>query len=194
MAGESGRQELAGYRARLETVRVRVRDEFGDLSDEDLDRRPEDGGWSIAECARHVTIVNVEYLDGIEKAVQDGRAAGRRADGPFRYGRFGTWFVNQLEPTATRRLKAPKPAQPPHEQGGRAWMTDLDASFVRLDAALTAAEGLDLARIKVTSPLFRMLRFQLGIALRLLVVHSDRHSVQMQRVLARTGRHQGAHS
>ena len=49
---------------------------------------------------------------------------------------------------------------------------------------MESAKGIDLRRNKVTSPVSKLIRINLGDALLILVVHSQRHLQQIARVRA----------
>lgn len=46
----------------LEEVTADVRAAFGSLSTEELNRRPDDGGWSVAQCLDHLITINTLYF------------------------------------------------------------------------------------------------------------------------------------
>ena len=106
---------------------------------------------------------------------------------PFRYGWLGNWFVramgdDRLPPR--NRLRAPRLYQP------RPWANPTIGEAVQEFAALQddfiaivqAADGLDLARIKIASPITRLLRLSLGQWLNGLSGHQRRHIWQAAQV------------
>jgi hypothetical protein len=151
------------------------------LTDEQLLRRPAPGRWSVGECLAHVNRTNRLYLERIEPAVREARARGKLAEGPFRYGRLEEWFVRELSPPVRRRFKAPGVfVPPPAEVDAEAVRRDVLALLERLEAALREADGVDLAAVKVASPVSGLLKFRLGPAFRLLTGHTERHLIQAQ--------------
>jgi hypothetical protein len=69
---------------------------------------------------------------------------------------------------------------PPAEVDAGAVRRDLFALLERLEAALREADGVDLAAVKVASPVSGLLKFRLGPAFRLLAGHTERHLIQAQ--------------
>lgn len=167
---------------RTRALADRARAVLENLTEEQLNRRPAPDRWSVGECLAHVNRTNRLYLDAIEPAVRRARAEGRLAAGPFRYGRLEEWFVRQVSPPVRRRLKAPKVfaprAGPPVD--GTEVRRELFALLDRLEAALREADGVDLAAVKVRSPVSGLLRFRLGPTFRLLTGHTERHLIQAQ--------------
>ena len=61
-------------------------------------------------------------------------------------------------------------------------MASFDAYTERFIAVCEAADGLDLARIKVRSPFLKLLRLPLGAFLDAMGLHAIRHVQQAERV------------
>ena len=87
----------------------------------------------------------------------------------------------------------------------RTWIDDGEKDFLLLDVDVADvlgrfeglmdgwdrivedASGLDLARVKVRSPVVPLLRFRLGVIIALMAVHERRHLWQAERVLQAEG-------
>lgn len=179
--------ELAGNSLRLDRVRSGARALLEPLGPEALNWRRAQGSWSLGECALHIQETNRLYLEIAEPVIRRAHERGRTATGPFRYNWFGRGFLSQVEPPPKGRLRAPKRFRPSTRDVDRGIAAELEASFTRLDKALETSDGLHLAKIKVASPVSRLLRFQLGICLSILVAHSERHVGQMKDVVAAPG-------
>jgi len=173
----------AAARERLAHVRGQVAAVLAACRGPAWNQRPGAGQWSVGECALHVLRTNQGYLDGAEEAIRRERARGRTGSPPFRYGALSRWFLGQMAP-GSRNLPAPKVFRPKPGGVEPEVAQELEASLVRLDEALRNAEGLDLAKVKVVSPVSPLIRFPLGITLPLLVVHTERHLRQMERCMA----------
>jgi len=161
------------------------------VDDETFNRRPEPASWSMAECVDHLVTTGEHMIPAMLREIERGRAAGKLAAGPFRYGRLGDWFVEaagdgRLPP---RRFKVPRlyaPAPAPDTRVADS-VNAFEALQDRYLQVVRAADGLDLARVKVRSPAFWLLRLSLGQWLRMLSGHQRRHLWQAARVKARLG-------
>jgi len=157
------------------------------LSETQFNWRAEPRAWSIEECLAHLIIVGQTEIRLIEKAVQDGRARGLTGNGPFQYGWMERTVLRQTEPPARRRFSSPRRFRPVHGQP----ITAVLPTFVHLQrqfAQLAAqAEGLDLARVKVATPMTRLLKFSLGTTLAQAAAHERRHLDQARRVRENPG-------
>ncbi len=115
-------------------------------------------------------------------SVERAARRGWHGTGPFRLGLVGGWFARFLEPPPARRVKAPRIFRPPVEVGPdsvrqayferNGWLTRL-----ALDA-----EGLDLQRARIVSPVSRFLRLNLAAAFAVLAAHERRHLWQVANV------------
>ncbi len=86
-----------------------------------------------------------------------------------------------------RKFKTPKVFAPKDVDVGPGVVAAFLEQQREIERVLEAAEGVDLMRIKVTSPASRLIRFRLGDALRLMVEHEKRHVLQAIRVLDTPG-------
>ncbi len=173
--------ELEDIRRQLETVKQDAQLLFADLTEAQLWQAPPKGGWSVGECVAHLNVTGKLYADRLEHAIAEARAKGRLSFGPFRYGMLGGFFVRLQEPPVKRKLRAPKvfaPIAPPNK--------DVVTIFFVLQEELLhlseRAEGLDLARVTVTSPVTRLLRLSLLEAFGVVLAHQRRHLQQAARV------------
>lgn len=148
---------------------------------------PAPGGWSVGQCLEHLALINEVYLDAIEGAAQRGRVAGHMAAAGGRrrgHGWLGDAFVRSLEPPVKlkgRAFAATVPAGRSRAQVLRAFFAAQD----RLMLAIDAARGLDFARVRMSSPFFRLLRLSLGQAFGAVLAHNRRHIRQAEDVLER---------
>ncbi len=180
--------ELEARRREFEAAKAELRDLLTGLSDESYNRRTDERRWSVAECVDHLIVIGELLIPRMEAAVATARQKGWRAEGPFRYSRFSGWFVRQMgdERLPPRgRFKTPRLYLPPRRARGVVQalrdFTELQDRFI---AVVRSADGLDLARIKVASPVTRLLRISLGQWLHALSGHQRRHLWQAAQVKA----------
>ncbi len=177
-----GVQELEEYQKQFEEAGAHARALTDGLSEAQFNWRPEAASWSIEECLAHLTMVGQHEVRFIESAIQQGRMRGLTGKGPFRYGWLQRNILRQTEPTARRRFRAPRRFRPVHQQPVTAILPTflhVQRQFIHL---ATQAEGLDLARVKVPTPISRMLKLSLGIAFAQAAAHERRHLEQARRV------------
>ena len=185
--------ELAESWRELRDAGDEARAVAGGLTPDQLRWRPTDDRWSIAECLEHLVLTGDVYLEALDEAIGRGRSRGLTADGPYRPSRIGKWVARSLEPPPGLKLPAPgiiRPELEP-EQARSDERADPLTAFLDLREGfrkrLRAADGLDLGRIRMSSPFLRLLRFDLGSGFRIVAAHERRHLWQARRVREAAG-------
>lgn len=151
----------------------------GPLTPEQFNWKPSGSAWSVAECLEHLNQIAAQYLPKLEAAV---RAGGPGGTPPFRYGFLGRRFVAAMQPgsTRTKTFDAITPAASHYD--AEAVLKAFRAHTARFVHVCKEADGLDLRRIRLASPLLPVLRLQLGAYLEALATHELRHLDQARRV------------
>lgn len=153
------------------------------LSDEALAWRPAPTKWSIADCLAHLNITNRDYyIKTIRHTIADARARGVVGAEPYQHGFFGNLFVRMIEPPARFRVPAPRALIPPADSNPREIVAEFMSSQNELQLLLREADGIDLGRAKVVSPINKRLKFTLGQSFRMLAAHERRHLWQARNV------------
>lgn len=170
--------------ARLAAVAARAHAACDDLTPEELARVPAPGAWSIATVLEHLVLGDGLYLAPMRAKATDARARGRFADGAaWRPSLLGGLLERAVRPGAPRKLRAPRALEP----GPRPRPSVLAAFLVQLGeiAALVAASAdLDWTRVRLSSPVNRLVRMNLGDAFHVLASHAERHLDQIERARA----------
>jgi len=175
--------ELEDYRRQFEAIKQDARELLNGLTDTQFNWRSAPGKWSIAECLAHLNVTGQVYLPLIERRVNQARAEKVLGRGPFRHGFLGNLFIRATEPPVKRiRVKAPKIFAPQPEH----MLAVIVPAFMSLQEYLLrqirAADGLDLGRVKITSPVGRLLKLSLGQVFAFIAAHERRHLWQARQV------------
>ena len=157
------------------------------LNDDQLNWSPGGGRWSMAQCFDHLNVSNQLFIKELEKAIRDGRAAGRLSQGPFAYGFLSRWFYRKMQPPVKARFRAPKSMEPAPRRTLAEVTAQWEATHNRLDDLINDANGLDLVAIKVTSPAASYIRYSLGMGFWIQTAHDRRHLWQARQVRNDTG-------
>lgn len=154
------------------------------LSADQLNWRPAEGAWSIAECIAHLNSLNDQYAEAIETAMTDARQRGLTSTNTgAALGPFERLFVHLTEPPYRIKFKAPSKFRPRGSNFNRDELLAVwTSSHDRLAALARAAQGLDLKRVKVPSPATPLLKGSLLMALMITPAHDRRHLWQAERV------------
>jgi hypothetical protein len=151
------------------------------LDPEQLVRRPADGGWSVGHVLEHLCVTSELYEPPIRALLRESRPDAAAALREWTPSLIGRLMVRRFEQPA--RMASPgrmKPAASP--RGGVA--ERLLGHLAVLRDLVDEAAGFDWRRLRMRSPVVPLLRFNLGDAFLMLVVHAERHASQMERVAA----------
>jgi len=152
------------------------------LTDVQFQWHPAEGAWSIAQCIDHLNVTARMYLPRLDQGIADAIRRGLYGEGPFRYAPIGRWITRVQEPPARFRMKAPASFHPAPDRPRADIMAAFRAYQVQFIDRLRQANGLDLARARVSSPTLSWLRFSLGSGFALTTAHERRHLWQAHNV------------
>ncbi len=160
---------------------------FASLTPVQLTWKPARRTWSILQCFEHMLKTNALYMERLQSAITEGTVSKAEAVAPFQPSRLGKFFIDAMRPENRFRKKTFGVFKPAAEA------TDLTVTsrFVeqqrQLLALIKKADQCDLNGVKLQSPASRLIRFSIGEALTLLVVHEQRHLLQAQNIQLLTG-------
>ncbi|MFN0277356.1 MAG: DinB family protein [Pyrinomonadaceae bacterium] len=163
-----------------------ARASFSGLSGEQLNWKPAEKSWSVAQCLDHVIKTNHEFDAEFAKL-----ASGNRQNSFWEnYSPFSGWagrFLINAVSEDSKKAKAPtKRIVPP---------SDIDAGIVerfaeeisQVNKKVEACGDVDREKTVVTSPFLSVFTYKLDDALTVLVEHSKRHVRQAKRVVETAG-------
>jgi uncharacterized damage-inducible protein DinB len=179
--------EIDAFRLQFMGLSAEAGELVSTLNEQQFHWRPTPDVWSIARCIDHLNATARSYLPALDDGIADAIRRGIYAEGPFRYNWVGRLFVWSLEPPPRFHLKAPGSFQPAPSRGRSEIMAAFRAYQVQFVDRLRQANGLDLARARVRSPLGRWVRMPLGSAFALQVAHERRHLWQARALMTSAG-------
>jgi hypothetical protein len=175
--------EIDAFRAQFEQIAAEADALVAPLSDARFAWQPTPESWSVAQCIDHLNATAREYLPMMDEGIADGIRRGLYSPGPYVYNWIGRLMVWFFDPKVRFRAKAPASFQPPVGRPRHDVMAAFRAYQVQYIDRLRQANGLDLAKARVTSPVTRAIRMPLGSAFALTVAHERRHLQQARRVI-----------
>lgn len=179
--------EIDAFRRQFEELSADADALVAPLSDAQFAWQPAPDAWSVAQCLEHLNVTARQYLPMLDEGIADAIRRGLYSPGPYAYNWIGRLSVYVVEPTTRFRAKAPKAFQPAPGRPRHDVMAAFHAYQVQYVDRLRQANGLDLARARVTSPVARWIRMPLGSGFAMMVAHERRHLAQARRVLDAEG-------
>jgi hypothetical protein len=188
IAGQDDFGGVAAASGQFETSKQEATELVRALSDEQLNWRPGPGRWSIGECLMHLAISTNAALPAIDRAIAHAQQRAWPAAGPYHYGWFTRWMVQSMEPPPRRRMGTFRIFTPPSTPVQRDQvLRALTESRGHLLERTRAADGVNLKRAIVVSPVSRLVRMPLGGHFAFLAAHDRRHLWQARQVRQASG-------
>ncbi|MBO3272888.1 DinB family protein [Hymenobacter sp. NBH84] len=170
--------------ADLRALQDTVAQDFRPLTDDQLNRRPGPGKWSVGQCLEHLNIIGGLYLPVIAHKLQQAQTRTSRPADTVKRGLVGRRLTEAMRvPASEKATKTPQQYAP---SGSRLPRTVIEVFNRQADELLTLlqqAREVNINSIRIPNVVIPLLRLRLTDQLELLVVHAQRHIAQAERVL-----------
>jgi hypothetical protein len=179
--------QLEDYRSHFRSMKEEATTLAADVDDDSLQKRPNPEMWSVAQIFDHLNTAGWLLLNPLEQAIQRGQEKGPYGEPPFQYGFISRWFIRSMQPSSGWTFTAPSVFEPASNETlyPQETVEEFRALQDQFARCVADAEGLDLRRIRVSSPAVPLLRISLGAWFEATLAHEDRHLEQAERVLER---------
>lgn len=155
-----------------------------EYSEAELTARPENGGWSAAQCFAHLNTYGYFYSPYAIKAAKQIFSGQDKTY--FKSGFLGKLLTKTIQPDNKRKLKALKPNQPAADTNGAEAIAGFIAYQEKWLQLLQGITRFDQLNVRVSSSISPLIRFKLGDVFAFMITHDARHLQQADRVLAGT--------
>ena len=166
----------------LEAISEDARGAFGDLTGAQLNRKPDEKSWSVAQCLDHLITINRLYFPVFEK-MKSGHVESTFLEkySPLS-GFFGRHLIRAMGPENPKKMKTSKIAYPSASEIDDTIVEKFREHNRELAGHIESISPyVDLKTI-ITSPLAGFVTYSLDDCLTILVVHERRHLLQAKRV------------
>jgi hypothetical protein len=174
--------QLEDYLRQIEAIKQDSQNLVAGLSNKQFNWHPAPGSWSIAECLDHLIVVGSLLLARIDEGIEQARTKQLFSEEPFSYGLLGKRFVSSQEPPVKKKVKTFKQYVPPPDRSLDKVVPEFMALQNEFEERIRAADGLNLSRIKISSPVSKLIRFNLAVWFAATAAHERRHLWQAQQV------------
>ena len=170
--------------AEVERARDTANRRFRPLTDDQLNRGPGPGKWSVGQCLEHLNIVGGLYLPVISRKIKAARQRGSTPASTVAHGYFGQKLTAAMRvPTTEKRLTSPQQYAPSGSRLPRTVVEVFSRQLDELSHLIEQARTVNMNAIRIPNPVMPLLIPRLTDALELLVEHLKRHLGQAERVL-----------
>ena len=179
--------EIDDFRRQFEQISADADALVTPLTDEQFTWKSDPQMWSIAECLEHMNATARAYLPSIDEGIANAIRQGAYGEGPFEYNLIGRLLPRFIEPPVRIRMQTSPDKQPGPQRSKRETLAGFRAYQVQYVDRLRQANGVDLARARVRSPIASWIPIPLGSAFAAMAAHERRHLWQARRITQRPG-------
>jgi hypothetical protein len=174
--------ELERILYQISVIRQECEGLLNGISNQQFNWSPAPGAWSIGQCLDHLNVTNKLFIPIFEEGIRKGRQEGKLSDGPYSYSWLSRYMFNAMQPPVKRKSTAPKAFQPGDKKDISEVLSAWNATHDRVTEIVRDANGIDLQRIKVPSPVTSLIKYNLGMAFWIQTAHDRRHLWQAREV------------
>jgi hypothetical protein len=167
-------------------VLARARDLEKLLNDEQLKWQPPTGGWTAGQVLEHLVVAGRLYVDKLDGIMDRARTQGRTRDRQWKPSLMGGVIMRAVAPGNARKYPTQRVFTPGPVARANV-VRELIALHEQVGRQLQKADGLNLRAVKLSSPVSPLIRLNLGDAFGILVLHAQRHLLQVGRVINSEG-------
>lgn len=153
-----------------------VTQNFQNLDDEQLNKKGEEGGWSIAQNLDHLNMYFDYYIPAVRGAIEKAKEAPDAAK--FHSGWLGGYFTKMMDYRNNKKSKAFKDYIPKDRLNSAEVVQKFienEEEFLKL---LRTTRNYDLTRIRLAISLTRWITMRLGDVFQFVIMHNERHLMQ----------------
>ncbi len=154
--------------------------QFGGLSEKQINWKPSEEKWSIGECIDHLDVTHKLYsyqIKGLQPLIDDSSKGLFK----FKHTFSGRMLLKYVDPDSPKKVKTFKIFKPSMRQIN----TNIIRSFCEeVETMISFAEklhGADLTKIKISSPVTKLLRMNVGDAFLTNLFHDKLHLNQAEK-------------
>jgi hypothetical protein len=173
-------QQLNELHNELQDVTRKVRQLVSLRDEKELTTNLEAGSWSVAQVLDHLAQTTNAFLPAISTAISN--APNLKSNRALKTGALTQLLIKNLEPPYRLRFKALK-AIVPRQHDLHAAFAGFEESQNRLAQVIQSNLGKAIDAVRIVSPVYARVSYNVYGALRMLAAHERRHLWQMEQIL-----------
>jgi len=175
--------KLYNWTNRIDDITNSFNNEFGKLTVQQLNWKPTEQVWSVAQNIEHLIIINETYYPTI-KAIREGNykipSYGKIS---FIVYFFGKILLNAVHPYGRKKMKTFPIWEPSKSEISVTILERFGKHQSELKKMITNCEDLLLQGQVISSPANKIIVYKLETAFNIIVVHEQRHFEQAKKIL-----------
>ncbi len=171
---------LKNWQAKAEDNLHFVENELVKLTDAQLNFKPNADKWSILQCVEHLNRYSEYYLKIIDTKLSNANPKGTEE---VKHSWFGKMSIKSIHPDNRKKSKTLGRLNPAESEVNRQVLQDFIAHQKKLLILLHKAEKHSINSIKIPADVFKLLKLRLGECFEFVIVHQQRHILQIKELL-----------
>ncbi len=172
------------YANKIDSVTNGFKDKFGKLTAEQLNWKPNEQTWSIAQNMDHLIVINETYYPVIKSVRQGTYKLPFMGKIGFMVNFFGKFILNSVEPTRKKKIKTFPIWEPIKSNIAPDILNRFEKHQEELKQLISGSKDLVEKEVIISSPANKNIVYKLGTAFDIIVTHEQRHLEQAKEILA----------
>lgn len=173
----------------LENFKIELRNSINTLVDliasykkVGFEKKPFPKKWSAVECIVHINTTNKSYIEKIQNSLT-GSAKVDTGKSYFKPRYLISKFIASMKADSKMKFKSPKIFTDSYTGDFEKVIQEFYDTQNELINLAETSRKYDLSKIKLTSPVTKLLKLQLGEAFMIIIEHQKRHLLQAENAL-----------
>ena len=159
--------------------------QFDGLSETQINWKPSKEKWSIGECIEHLVVTHKLYNLKI-KELQTLFENSGEGSLKFKHTFSGRMILRYVDPNKTTRTKTFKIFKPTIREINSNIIKSFCEEVETMISLARKLHGVNLTKLKISSPVTKILKMNVGDALLINLYHDERHLNQAKKILNET--------
>lgn len=156
--------------------------EFGGLSADALNWKPNPQIWSVGQCIHHLIVVNESYYPVLNQVKTGKYQVPMLCRIGFVHRLFGNLVLNAVQPEQKRKTRTFPIWQPVSSNIPADIVTQFEKHHENLKLLIQSSQDLVQKNVLISSPANRIIVYSLQTAFDIMVAHEKRHLKQAREI------------
>jgi hypothetical protein len=167
----------------LDEITSLFRSEFGALSSEQLNWKPDGKTWSVGQNIDHLMVINDTYIPVIQSVRNNTYKLPWSGKFSFLVKFFGNFILKSVQPDRKNRIKTFPMWEPTQSSIPTNVIDNFAAHQERFKELIISSQDLVTRNVVISSPANKNIVYTLATAFDIIVAHERRHLEQAREVL-----------
>jgi hypothetical protein len=174
---------VSRWRSEIDQITQRFMNEFGNLSEEELNWKPSPKVWSVAQNLDHLMVINKTYYPVIQSAKNSSYSLPWIGKIGFMVNFMGKMILDSVQPDRRKKMKTFPLWEPSASNFSRDILEKFKAHQEDLKNMISDSEELLKKGTVISSPANKNIVYKLETAFEIIITHEKRHFEQAKELM-----------